>query len=76
MSLNLYKEKKAVTESIFRGRDSVSPIERTGRVPITASAGYILAFQILIESIIQAFLEITFYCGCSFKISLKRIKKD
>lgn len=50
ISLNLFKEKKVVTESIFRGRDSVSPIERTGRVPIIGSAGHILAFQILIES--------------------------
>ena len=40
------KERKGVSESKFRGRDSVSPIERTGRcyVQPSASAGHIGAF--------------------------------
>ena len=41
------KERKGVSESKFRGRDSVSPIERTGRcyVQPSASAGHIGAFS-------------------------------
>ena len=40
------KERKGVSESKFRGRDSVSPIERTGRcyVQPSASAGHIGAY--------------------------------
>ena len=40
------KERKGVSESKFRGRDSVSPIERTGRCHVqpSASAGHIGAF--------------------------------